>query len=169
MIKAIFERFNLSVVSVEAGGTPPGGIDTHPVIHSILYVSRSCLTYPQAERAVQDIVDWSVIWNASAGVTGALVFTERHFAQFIEGPRESVLDLLGKIKRDPRHTRVTVRRERTEPDRLFGDWSLAYVGPEVFLEPTIAPLVGALPDVEVERYAEDLLGLMRGFVAQRRH
>jgi hypothetical protein len=52
---------------------------------SILYVSESQIGFSHAEERLSSIVDYSRWSNGSVGITGALVLTEKHFVQFIEG------------------------------------------------------------------------------------
>ncbi|WP_367114142.1 BLUF domain-containing protein [uncultured Sphingomonas sp.] len=88
------------------------------MVFTIFYVSESLLHGPDAVAQVQDIIDRSTLWNASMGVTGALAFTERHFAQCIEGGEDTIRTLMVRIENDPRHANVTIRRAR--PDRFDG-------------------------------------------------
>jgi hypothetical protein len=104
------------------------------VLESILYVSESKLVIPRDEGQITQIVDWSKRWNEAVGITGALLFTEEHFSQFIEGPPEMIAELFGKLQRDPRHTNLDILEKRTARHRIFADWSLAYSGPEMFID-----------------------------------
>lgn len=86
------------------------------MVFTVFYVSRSLLHGTEASAHVQDIIDRSTRWNASMGVTGALAFTERHFAQSIEGDEDTIRALMARIENDQRHTNVTIRRARPETD-----------------------------------------------------
>ncbi len=66
--------------------------------------------------------------NAEAGVTGALIFTEERFVQILEGEKAEVDEIFGSIKRDRRHSAVTVLAIQEKPLRHFGAWSMAFVG-----------------------------------------
>jgi hypothetical protein len=61
------------------------GLTTAMTIRSLLYVSRSRVAMPGGAAVVNAIVQGAVAWNGANGVTGALLFTERHFAQLLEG------------------------------------------------------------------------------------
>ncbi|MEP6619829.1 MAG: BLUF domain-containing protein [bacterium] len=64
--------------------------------------------------------------NASAGVTGILLYTAGSFFQVLEGPSARVEATFGRILADPRHGRVvTLIRERI-PRTTFGEWSMGY-------------------------------------------
>lgn len=123
---------------------------------------------PSAEGEVQAIVDWSHRWNESVGITGALIFTEQHFSQFIEGPAFAVDDLFAKLQRDPRHNDINVIRNRTSGGRRFGGWSLAYSGPEMFLEPQIGSLLTLPRGPALDQCGEDLILLMEAFAKPQR-
>jgi hypothetical protein len=133
------------------------------MIRSILYVSTSRLVMPAAEVQVQAIVDWSRHWNEGVGITGALIFTERHFSQFIEGPFEAIADLFAKLQRDPRHEQIHVVRDGMAHERNFDGWNLVYSGPEMFLEPQLLPLLTLQPGFTLEKAADDLILLMKAF------
>ena len=136
------------------------------MVFTIFYVSQSLLHGPDAVAQVQDIIDRSTLWNTSMGVTGALAFTERHFAQYIEGGEDTIRALMVRIENDPRHANVTIRRARPERVRRFERWSMAYWGPEIFLEPHILPLIEPLPESAVDAHVTDLIDLMHGFASQ---
>lgn len=93
-----------------------------------LYVSRSTLNPDDAGAAVAAIVDVSRTRNAELEVTGALAFAGAAFAQYLEGPAESVQALRASIMRDPRHDHILTLEEGVVAQRLFANWSLAYTG-----------------------------------------
>lgn len=65
--------------------------------------------------------------NALDGITGLLVFNGTHFLQIIEGAQPAIDDLLGRLRKDPRHTGIEVRDERSVEARSFRDWSMELV------------------------------------------
>ena len=135
------------------------------MLKSILYISNSLLDLADADRQVDAILEWSRGWNTSVGITGALVFTHRHFAQFIEGPEAPILHLIANLRRDARHTNLTVIQEEDVERRRFEGWSLAYSGPEIFLEHQLQPLLRRSPGSPVGQAADDLIRLMHVFSA----
>jgi hypothetical protein len=130
---------------------------------SILYISDSRLSFPEAESQVDAIVDWSRRWNESVGITGALIFTHQHFSHFIEGPAPAVRDLFANIRRDSRHTNIDVLQRREGSSRRFEGWSMAFSGPEMFLQRQIEPLAQRRPGIPVDKPAEELIRLMQAF------
>jgi len=130
----------------------------------LLYVSRSALRLPAEAREVDAIVAWSRARNAALGVTGALVFTETHFAQYLEGPDASVALLMNSIRRDPRHADVATIYERPLRHHVFPTWALAYAGPSTFVAGHVLSVAGAGPGPAGLKAADRLVELMRQFV-----
>lgn len=100
---------------------------------SLTYVSKSRLASEDAEE-VDAIVEASRKNNARVGITGALLFTGRDFAQTLEGDRQAVLDLMERIKRDPRHDQVEIVHQSDNPVRSFANWSMAYRGLTTYVQ-----------------------------------
>jgi hypothetical protein len=65
--------------------------------------------------------------NSIDGITGLLVFNGTHFLQIVEGTAPAVDDLLARLHRDPRHSGLEVRDERTIAERSFPDWTMELV------------------------------------------
>jgi hypothetical protein len=102
-------------------------------IYSLAYASTSCLDDlvldPKTE--IDNILQVAQLRNAPLGVTGALMFNERHFAQLLEGSREAVLDIYAAIERDPRHQNVAILGIKHGNTRRFVDWAMIYVGTSI--------------------------------------
>jgi hypothetical protein len=93
------------------------------------YISTSRLAEDESDELVADIVRDSIPRNRKLQVTGALLFTGRHFAQYLEGPATSVGTLQRIILDDLRHEDIRTIAEGAYPCRRFVTWSLAYVPP----------------------------------------
>src|SRR5947208_304379 len=65
--------------------------------------------------------------NALDGITGLLVFNGTHFLQIVEGAHDAIDELLQRLRRDPRHSGLEVRDERTIQQRSFPGWSMEMV------------------------------------------
>ena len=66
--------------------------------------------------------------NAAWDITGVLCYHDRGFIQVLEGPEGPVEALLATTGRDTWHTGVSVLdRSRTDA-RVFGGWSMGWVG-----------------------------------------
>ncbi|HEY0044526.1 MAG TPA: BLUF domain-containing protein [Allosphingosinicella sp.] len=119
---------------------------------SLLFFSRSRLRMPGDEREIDSIVTRARARNAAVGVTGALVFTFKHFAQILEGQREQIDMILARMQTDPRHEAMRVVDVRDCTTRHFDGFSLAYCGPSLYVERHIKPLIeGAEDPLAVDR------------------
>jgi hypothetical protein len=94
------------------------------------YVSENLITGSIAGWAaeIEDILHCSRRWNTLLGITGALLLTERHFVQVLEGPSPSLRLTLDRICSDPRH-RILRSEVRPLDGRSFTGWSMGYVEP----------------------------------------
>ncbi len=130
----------------------------------LVYVSVSTLRLPGQAGEVDAIVDRSQARNRALGVTGALVFTEKRFAQYLEGPAAAVDELMLSIGRDPRHRDVDLVLRKPIPRRRFATWALAYAGPSTFVAGHVLAVADAPTDSTRSKYAERLIDTMSQFV-----
>jgi hypothetical protein len=88
----------------------------------------------------------SYLRNASAGVTGALIFENNRFGQVIEGPRTQIEDLWGKIQKDTRHKNIHLVESKPIKQRSFSKWTMVFQGSEEVAKklPEIAVAVEAV-------------------------
>ena len=88
----------------------------------------------------------SYLRNASAGVTGALIFENNRFGQVIEGPRTQIEDLWGKIQKDTRHKNIYLVESKPIKQRSFSKWTMVFQGSEEVAKklPEIAVAVEAV-------------------------
>ena len=97
------------------------------------YISTSRMGDTQVDELVRQIVDVSRPRNRLLRVTGALLFTGRRFAQYLEGSPAAVGELKQSIIRDARHEDVRTIASGPYDVRRFLTWSLAYAGPSRFI------------------------------------
>jgi hypothetical protein len=135
-----------------------------PMITGLLYVSRSNLQLPRQRAEVDAIVAEAQARNATMGVTGALVFTERLFAQYLEGADGALEILMDSIGGDPRHSDVVIVYQEAIPARRFETWELAYAGPSTFVAGNVWPLTEQGSAPARRKAAERLIKLMGQFV-----
>ncbi len=128
---------------------------------SLIYVSRSRLDLPAQAGEVDRIVTGSTERNAGLRVRGALIFTERHFAQILEGPDAAIAALMESITRDWRHDRVTVIEKRPVDCYHFPDWSLAYWGNASYMDGHISRILDKSDALGRELQTADLAALMQ--------
>lgn len=97
-----------------------------------------CLGYISFANGVVRRADLTALARQSArdneglGVTGVLFYDNGLFMQFLEGEEQVVRDLLAKIARDRRHSRLTVVVESPVPARHFPGWHMALADAETF-------------------------------------
>ena len=94
-----------------------------PDCRRIIYRSRSSGGDGRSDLAA--ILASSRRNNGVDGVSGLLWTDGERFVQLLEGPPESVGLTFDRIRYDPRHRGVEVVEDGVEPERVFGDWSMA--------------------------------------------
>lgn len=135
---------------------------------SLLYVSEA--TSGLGEDEVEAIVEVALARNGDLNVTGSLVFTGPHFAQVLEGPKESEDELMASIEGDDRHRNIYVIECIQIPACRFPDWRLAYAGPSLFVDRHLRPLVERQASSGRQAVmSRQLIALMREFATSRTH
>jgi Sensors of blue-light using FAD len=95
------------------------------VIFEILYTS--VLARNAAPDCVAQIVRRARTFNASAQITGLLVFDGERFCQLIEGPEDAVVRLAARIEVDPRHEQFLIAKQGSHAGpRRFATWAMGY-------------------------------------------
>ncbi len=125
------------------------------LLYNVVYCSRASADVDDA--AVSRIVDTSRRHNRERGITGLLVFGSGIFFQWLEGPREQVMQLMATLKTDSRHREVVLLSESEEVrERLFSDWDMERVSPDDIRD----VLEDALDSAEDPKHAEVLTLLL---------
>lgn len=93
-------------------------------IYHLSYVSTGCdgLRYEQ----ISEILESSKKHNAELGVTGILLYCNKHFFQILEGEKEAVESIFEKIAIDCRHDNVIKLQSTFIPNRQFEHWSMGF-------------------------------------------
>jgi hypothetical protein len=86
------------------------------------------------KKELQDILSVSRSWNKSHRITGILAYIEGklahitycRFIQVIEGPEEEIKAIFEKIKKDKRHSQISILKEGSIPFRNFGTWEMGF-------------------------------------------
>jgi hypothetical protein len=73
---------------------------------------------------LDDILITSRRKNPGVGVTGALICRADLYLQLLEGPRDAVEKLFGRIARDDRHLEIERRVFEPISARVFPDWAM---------------------------------------------
>jgi hypothetical protein len=93
----------------------------------LLYVSSA---RPDAEIDADALLATARRNNRMLGVTGLLYFEGKRFLQVLEGRADQVERIFTRIQGDPRHRALVTLARREIVTREFGDWAMAYCGPE---------------------------------------
>lgn len=91
----------------------------------LMYASRAVPAVDQDE--LLSILRKSKSNNPKTGVTGVLCFSEGIFIQVLEGGRDAVNRLYGRIISDSRHTDVILLTYEEIGERRFAGWSMGQV------------------------------------------
>ena len=78
------------------------------------------------QRDISDILSEAEAFNAAHSITGCLVWHQGCFVQILEGEKEIVQMLYGKISTDARHKDVLLLNEGEKQFRSFEHWSMAF-------------------------------------------
>ena len=97
-------------------------------IFTISYVSR-CIILP-ADRSfeIKRLVAISTKNNAVRYISGLLALQDDHFLQVIEGEEADVERTFASIRRDTRHTDITLIANKEIPRRRFPRWIFGLAG-----------------------------------------
>ena len=95
----------------------------------VAYFSRNrldCFNAPMADR-VAEILATSIANNRRDGITGALVYDDKWFAQVLEGGERAVTNAFERILRDRRHNDVTLVALSPVSERRFATSPMACI------------------------------------------
>jgi hypothetical protein len=107
-------------------GDEPMSGHAFPLLYNVVYCSRAATGIDAA--AVDHIIATSRRWNPARGITGLLVFGGGIFFQWLEGPRDNVIELMATIKTDARHENIVMLSTTEEVrERLFPEWDMELV------------------------------------------
>ena len=93
-------------------------------MHQLLYVSQATRNIPASD--LDDILAVGRANNLARDLSGILVHVDSGFLQILEGQRDAVMQMYGRIAEDPRHSHPRVLVDRTVAARSFSGWSLGY-------------------------------------------
>ena len=101
-------------------------------LHHLVY--QSVATTFLDEPALGQILARSRAWNSSHGLTGVLLFSAGDIMQVLEGSREEVQYIFGRISLDARHANVVKLADGSIARRQFEQWSMGFkaVEPEAY-------------------------------------
>lgn len=91
----------------------------------LLYLSKA--TGGLGASGIESLLLSAQRHNIRAGISGMLAFNGEYFLQVLEGGRTEVNRLYQRISTDPRHEELYLLHMEEISERLFADWSMAYV------------------------------------------
>jgi hypothetical protein len=89
-----------------------------------MYLSTAVV--PFSDEDLEILLDTARKNNQKKEVTGLLILKGRSFLQCLEGKKEDVLEIFGKIEQDERHDSIIQLIEEDDVQRYFPDWSMGY-------------------------------------------
>ncbi len=92
--------------------------------HCIVYFSTSVGLFQEEDLVA--ILEQSRRNNARYGITGVLLYVRGSIIQVLEGEKELLEALYGRIEQDQRHKNVSRVISKPITDRLFSQWSMGY-------------------------------------------
>lgn len=93
-------------------------------LRHLVYTSAS--TQRMSKEELFSLLKAARVRNRDRSVTGILLYIEGTFFQVIEGEADTVRELYGRIRQDPRHTHVTTIIEEPIARRAFAEWTMGY-------------------------------------------
>ncbi len=93
-------------------------------ITELVYYSISNIEATSKNMA--DILVQSRQLNSKKNITGCLLYHDKIFLQLLEGEKEVIKNLFKTIKKDKRHSNVTLIMEEELEERMFPSWSMAF-------------------------------------------
>jgi len=94
------------------------------MLYSLVYVSSAVTFFSSAELVT--LLEKSRANNTRLGISGLLLYKDGNTMQLLEGERDIVLALSGRIAADPRHRGLLRLVEGPIEARQFAEWSMAF-------------------------------------------
>lgn len=94
------------------------------MIQQIVYYSISETEI--TEQSISGILEPSRINNKKQSITGCLLYHNKVFLQLLEGEKKTLKKLYKTIKKDKRHSNITLIIKEDISERMFPDWSMAF-------------------------------------------
>ena len=95
-------------------------------MRQIIYRSTTTAESGRAADDIPGILHQALARNGIDGITGLLYSEDDAFLQAIEGPSQSMSDLLARLYGDDRHRDLRILVDRPIARREFGDWTMIY-------------------------------------------
>lgn len=95
-------------------------------MHRLIYKSSAVSGIDK--KTFREILYISAQKNRQKGVTGALLATESHYLQVLEGEYAAVNSIFQEIANDRRHDKIEIITFTTAPKRIFSGWKMRGLG-----------------------------------------
>lgn len=121
----------------------------YPMLFTLTYVSFE--TRPFSSGALGVLIRQAARDNARDGITGVLLYADGYFVQRLEGPRDAVMDLFGRIRQDDRHEVLMLTDVKAIDARTFDGWGMALLDARTFdggtpAQQDVRALLASLPE-----------------------
>lgn len=97
--------------------------ETPQFVQYIIYASVAVA--PFGDQELLGLLDGARTFNKTLAITGLLLYKNRKFLQYLEGPIGDLEALYARIEKDPRHRAATII-SCGESERQFADWSMGF-------------------------------------------
>lgn len=94
-------------------------------MYTIVYVSTANLDL--TAKDISNILETACNFNKKSGVSGCLIYHNHRFLQILEGDKTTVEELYLNIKKDTRHSDVTLLYNSFTRERTFSKWSMSFI------------------------------------------
>ena len=108
-------------------GRKGAAVNGQAALARVVYRSNAVRALTPAE--LHDLTRVAQARNAREAVTGLMLYDNRHFFQWLEGPARGVDSVMDSIVLDHRHTDVEILDNSVAESRMFGDWSMKLATP----------------------------------------
>lgn len=95
-------------------------------MYRLIYKSRN--TKKLDKESFRDLLYISAQKNGESGLTGALLATESHYLQILEGDHEALNETFSRISNDERHDELKLISFKEVDKRLFSNWGMKGFG-----------------------------------------
>jgi methanogenic corrinoid protein MtbC1 len=98
-----------------------------PPLSTVVYRSRA--VSPLSAPELLQLTTTAQARNRRESITGLMLYDDRRFFQWLEGPADSVDRVMTSIRKDRRHTDIELLDDHAAPARTFGDWAMKLATP----------------------------------------
>lgn len=131
-------------------------------LYQIIYASVA--SQPMSEDELVRLLRHAREKNSKLGITGMLLHCDGAFIQALEGPTQSVKEMIQAIQKDSRHQSIVTLFEGPIRERTFSQWSMGFRRPS---KDELARVEGYTPFLdlgdEIHRYSGVAMKLLKTF------